>query len=387
MLFGKEISGKGHRIDWLLQSEKPLKRKYETLLFNGRAFIGPNNECSTIYKRLKSLIKNIVNDFYLCKILKNNDYHLLLIKDKFIAGFVALILAKIYNIKFIYWLSFPFPEDSFFKVKERAVNFPTLYFIRGIVFHLLLYRIILKYCDHAFVQTEYMKEKIIKKGILKSKMTAVPMAVSIDDIPFFGYHSTDVSKDEKVIVYLGTLIKLRRIDFLIRVFNEVKKLKKNSKLKLVGDSEIPKDILDLKYEIKKHGLDDSVTITGFLPQKKAWEQIKDADVCVSPIYPSPSFDVGSPTKLLEYMAMGKASVANNHPEQQIVLRESQAGICVEWDESAFVKAIIYLIDNPEVASMMGKKGHEYIKSKRNYKETANTVEKILLRIKSEKIQC
>ncbi len=36
----------------------------------------------------------------------------------------------------------------------------------------------------------------------------------------------------------------------------------------------------------------------------------------------------SPTKLVEYMAMGKAVVANDHPEQKRVIEESGAGYCV-----------------------------------------------------------
>jgi hypothetical protein len=36
----------------------------------------------------------------------------------------------------------------------------------------------------------------------------------------------------------------------------------------------------------------------------------------------------SPTKLVEYMALGKAVVANDHPDQRMVLEQSGAGICV-----------------------------------------------------------
>ena len=123
-----------------------------------------------------------------------------------------------------------------------------------------------------------------------------------------------------------------------------------------------------------------MTITGFLPQEKAWQHVKEADVCVSPIYPAPILNCGSPTKLIEYMAMGKAVVANDHPEQRLVISESNAGICVPYDETAFAEGILYLLKNPDVAKQMGIRGRKYVEAKRNYERTADLVEKKLLQL-------
>ena len=103
----------------------------------------------------------------------------------------------------------------------------------------------------------------------------------------------------------------------------------------MGGSENASDVQLLQNEAKRLGIDHAVTFTGFLPQREAWQYVEKADVCVSPILPTPILNCGSPTKLLEYMAMGKASVANDHPEQQQIISESKAGICVPYDEKAF----------------------------------------------------
>jgi glycosyltransferase involved in cell wall biosynthesis len=376
VLFGKEIIGKGHSIDWIMQSEKPLKLTKEEILFGGTVFVGATSFGHSIFSRVRSLLLGIIHDFKLFPILKLKRYDVVLVKDKFIAGLLAVIASRLVNVKFIYWLSFPFPEDSFFRVKEKTVNYPLLYWLRGAVFSLLLYKVILLSCDHAFVQTEYMKEKIKAKGIPGIKMTAVPMAVSLEDTLFYGHNlKVDYAISDPLIVYIGTLIKIRRMEFLLRAFKIVLRKERNAKLYLVGGSEVPSDIDDLRLEAKKLDIEDSVIITGFLPQKEAWQYVKMANVCVSPIYPSPSFDVGSPTKLLEYMAMGKASVANDHPEQKVILAESKAGICVPYNETAFAEAILYIINNQHIANEMGKKGRQYIKKKRNYKKTSSDVEK------------
>ena len=375
VLFGKEMVNKGHAIDWVLQSDKPLDRVLEKDYSGGTAFIGPASDGRTIVSRVKSLLWSVLHDFRIFPILKSRKYNVLIVKDKFISAFLAVFAARLFYVKFVYWLSFPFPEDSFFRVKEKTVKFPLLYWLRGLVFHVLVYKIVIPYSDHTFVQTEYMKGNIVKRGIPESKMTAVPMAVSIEDTPFYGHQSNENNPvKEPRIVYIGTLVKIRRMEFMLRVFKRVIEKEKNAKLYLVGGSEVPSDEEDLKMEAKRLGIDHAVTITGFLPQKEAWQFVKEAHVCVSPIYPSPSFDVGSPTKLLEYMAMGKASVANDHPEQKLILAESRAGICVPWSEPPFAEAIVHLINNQEEARQMGIRGRNYIEENRNYEMTSAFVE-------------
>jgi glycosyltransferase involved in cell wall biosynthesis len=377
VLFGKEIKKKGHKIDWLLQSEKPLKTKNLTRYLGGKAFVGPSTNSQSLLNRVKSLLLGILNDFRIFKITNENNYNIIIVKDKFVAGLLALLASRIFHIKFVYWLSFPFPEDTFFRVKEKTVSVPFLYTLRGIFLHVLLYYIILPFCDHAFVQTEYMKEKISKNGIPVEKMTAIPMAVSIDDTVYYGHNYESTTPR---IVYIGTLIKIRRMEFLLRSFKMLLEKVPNAKLFLVGGSEIKSDEDDLKSEALRLGISEAVIITGFIPQRDAWKYLKTAQVCVSPIYPSPSFDVGSPTKLIEYMAMGKASVANDHPEQRIVLSESKAGLCVPYDEKAFSYAMFFLIKNQHIANKMGILGRRYVEEKRNYIHTADIVENKLLKI-------
>jgi len=98
-------------------------------------------------------------------------------------------------------------------------------------------------------------------------------------------------------------------------------------------------------------------------------------VCLSPYYPSFALNSTSPTKLLEYMAMSRPVVANEHPEQSLVLAESGAGICVPWSEQAFAEAIEELLDDPELCRRMGANGHRWVKKNRSSRFLADVVEK------------
>ncbi len=108
--------------------------------------------------------------------------------------------------------------------------------------------------------------------------------------------------------------------------------------------------------------------------------VRNATVCVSPFYPTFILNSTSPTKLIEYMALGRPVVANDHPEQRLVLEKSGAGICVSYNEGAFAEAIIELLNNPEKADEMGRKGRLYVKKERTYKVIGDRVEKQLLKV-------
>ena len=123
-----------------------------------------------------------------------------------------------------------------------------------------------------------------------------------------------------------------------------------------------------------------MVLTGQLSRQEALLYVQDADVCVSPFYPTPVLNSTSPTKLVEYMAMGKAVVANTHPEQQLLIDQSGCGYCVPYNEDAFADAVVKLLRAPELARAMGERGRGYIVEHRSYGVIANNVENAMLRV-------
>jgi glycosyltransferase involved in cell wall biosynthesis len=114
------------------------------------------------------------------------------------------------------------------------------------------------------------------------------------------------------------------------------------------------------------------------------EYVKRADVCVSPFCPSPILDSTSPTKLVEYLAMEKAAVVKDHPDQRQVIENSGGGICVPYEEEAFANAIVRLLRDPGLARKMGSQGRVYVEKYRDYKCIADMVEARYFQIMSDK---
>jgi len=78
---------------------------------------------------------------------------------------------------------------------------------------------------------------------------------------------------------------------------------------------------------------------------------------------------------VEYMALGKAVVANDHPEQKRLIEASGGGLCVAYDEHAFADAIVILLQNPQTAQLMGERGRRYAIEHRSYGVIADAVER------------
>jgi glycosyltransferase involved in cell wall biosynthesis len=241
--------------------------------------------------------------------------------------------------------------------------------------------VLLRAAEHIFVQSDQMLRDVASQGIAESKMTAVPMGIRA--ATFAVPESAErhvIPQGDRCILYLGTLIRVRRLAFLVRVLALVTKELPAVKLYLVGSGDDPREIQELTDEAARLSVAASLVLVGQVPHAQALRYVAEADVCVSPFFPTPILNSTSPTKLVEYMAMGKAVVANDHPEQRLVIAESGAGLCVAWDETAFAQALLRLLRDPALARNMGERGRAWVLQHRTYDAIADLVERELLRV-------
>lgn len=382
-IYSEVLSQRGHRIDWLLQADErrdDTTRSWRTMrvldLGGGKAYVCGTNDGVSRLSRLVKHLKDLCNDIRMFSLVRRNRYDLIQVKDKYLAAIIAILAAKWHDIRFFYWIAFPHGEASIYEAEQKIARYPMLYRMRGKFLKLLLYKIILPAADHVFVQSEQMKKDFTLEGISPEKMTPIPSSVSLADMPYEPQRvrSVDVQNEYRII-YLGTLNRMRGLDFIIRVFQKVHKRIPNSRLVLIGKGDSPSDEELLHQEVNACGLESAVDFLGHLPMCDAWDHVKSADVCLSPYLPTPILRSTSPTKLVEYMAMGRPVVANDHPEQKLVLKQSGAGVTVAWEENAFANAVVSLLQKPDVRQSMGENGRNYIENYRTNEKLADTVER------------
>jgi glycosyltransferase involved in cell wall biosynthesis len=385
VLFGAELAGRGHHIDWILQSEAACPRAYKTQWGGGEVWVGATDLENSLFHRVRKHVLGIANDFRIFTRLRRATYDAVEVKDKFLAGILAVIACRLQRVKFIYWLSYPYPEHYLASARDGTARYASLYVLRGLCFKWLLYRLLLPAAQHVFVQSEQMRQDVAAQGIAMQKMTAVPMGIdaALGRAPDLSLERTLLPSGVPCLVYLGALDKARRIDFLIRAFALVRDAMPAARMYLVGRGVDASDESILEHEVARLDLRSSVIFVGQLPQAQALRYVQEADVCASPLYPTPVLRAASPTKLVEYLALGKPVVANDHPEQQRILQAAGAGYCVPYEERAFAMAVVTLLQNPGEARLMGQRGRAYVLEHCTYAVIADEVEKTLQRVLGE----
>ena len=362
-LFGNHIAAKDVSIEWYMARNHKSHITYDTFL--GQAVNLP------IKLTPKNIFYKLFNKFFywlydLLGILKClfKVVDVIQVRDKYLAALVGLLVAKIKGIAFIYWCSYPFPEHDHacYQAEKRVKKL--FYLARAKFGHLTLYRIVMPLSRHTFVQSDQMRLDIAAYGVPSAKMSVVPMGVPQRLLDWAKTQAIQVVAGR--VVYLGTMASVRQLHVLIDAFAIVAKRCPQASLLMIGDGDHAHERAALESQVAKLGLSHAVRFTGFVPIEEAWSLSASAAVCVSPFYPTKVLASTSPTKLVEYMALGRPVVCNNHPEQSNIIQQSGAGLCVEWGVQPFADAIIAMLENPTQAESMGAKGPAWVNANRTY---------------------
>jgi len=294
------------------------------------------------------------------------------VRDKVASGVLARIAAVALRVPFVYWLSFPIVEGYAVRRDElrrqgRMLAW-LLHALRAAAARSVLYHLVLPGARHVFVQSDAMADALAACGVARARMTAVPMGV---DTALFDRGQLAPSADprldgRRVVLYLGRIAQSRRSDFLLDVVQLLRASTPEVLLVIAGDAPSSDEMAWMRREIAQRALDGHVLLTGWLPQRAALGYAVRAEVGLSPIPRGALFDVSSPTKLVEYLALGIPCVANDIPDQAQVLRASGAGLCVPMDAVPFAAAVRRLLADPRLAAGLAARGPGWVRAHRSY---------------------
>jgi glycosyltransferase involved in cell wall biosynthesis len=374
-IYANLLHNKGHEITWVMQSGEKLQKNKVITWKGTKVYVTMASPGTTRVGRLKNHVLRCIGKILIIhKIIKKEKFDIVQVREGMIEGLIAFYLKKIYGIPFSFQYTFPAPEADIYAFREGIARYPIIYYIRGRINQRILIWIMSK-ADLVLPVSEKMKMDLMKKGISQEKMMIFPMGVNTSLSPkkVSGAHIREMFKlnSSPTIIYVGTMVKNRELDFLLRVIAKVKEKKQNVKLLMVGDGD---DRLRLEELSNSLGIEDNVIFAGQILRSQVPEFIASANVGVSPIPPVPIFKVGSATKIVEYMAMGKPVIGNDIADQKEVINNSGGGICTRYDEDEFADAIIELFGDPQKAKEMGVKGHEWVVKNRSYENMAREVE-------------
>jgi glycosyltransferase involved in cell wall biosynthesis len=270
-------------------------------------------------------------------------------------------------------MSFPVPEGQIELARERGLEgglvrylFP---WVRGRVGRVVLYRWVIRRADHVFVQSEQMKAQMIERGFAPGRMTPVPMGVDLANITPGPVDPAIAARlaGHRTLVYLGQLERSRKIEVLFEMMAILRPRFPDLLLVVVGDTEDESQRVRLRRLAEEARVADLVVWTGWVPIATAWGYVQRSDVGLSPIPRGELLDVSSPTKIVEYLALGVPVVCNDNPDQRKIIEECAAGRCVPYDAASFADAVDELLRlSPAKREEMSTAGREFVARRRDY---------------------
>ena len=220
-------------------------------------------------------------------------------------------------------------------------------------------------------ETEVEKAQYIDMGIKEELIEIIPTGVELKDfnsLPPKGNFKSKygISPDEKLILFLGRINKIKGLDLLIKAFNRIDNA--NVKLAIVGEDYGFKQ--ELEQLISEFNLKDRIIFPGVLIDDAKKEVLVDCDLFVIPSRYE-SFGVST----LEAMACEKPIVMtkNNHIHNWI---EGNAGLTCEFNENQLAECIEKLLNNEELSKRFGKTGKKLINEKYNWDKIEKEMEKV-----------
>ncbi len=167
-------------------------------------------------------------------------------------------------------------------------------------------------------------------------------------------HKYGIDRDAKLVVYLGRIHPIKRLDILAGAFTQVSELIPNAHLIIAGPDEIGyrKTLEPMFARVSK-----AVHWIGEVGQAEKWALLKDADV-LAMCSDSESFGMS----VVEAMAAGiPVVVTRTCPWPEI--ESARCGFWVAQESREIAGTLSYILSNPGEAKAMGERGRALARDK------------------------
>ncbi|WP_223441952.1 glycosyltransferase [Pseudomonas sp. BF-R-19] len=358
VLFGKYMRSLGWKFSWFAIGD----RHKPTWMLNDQ---------STSVKKWKTPLGLYLAERYrdllaVISIVKTAP-DIVVVRDDYFSMLLIGAICKLKKIPCVYWMSFLMEEGYIQLGYQRKGLGGLLRRIYGRTYR-QLGKIALYLPTHVIVQSEKMQERIFQEKLYLRESTVMHMAADIQATATIQPTPTNI--EFLNIGYSGSISCLRGFE---EVFKSVKLLqRKNIKinLHLVGWYETIIDQIRLENLLQELSISADVIMHG----RKSWEEscatMAGCDVCISPIPENILYDVASPTKIFEYMALGKPVIATQHSYQDQLIAESGAGWSCALESKQLASTIMEISMLKDELKEIGQLGYEFICKKHTYQQRA-----------------
>jgi glycosyltransferase involved in cell wall biosynthesis len=215
--------------------------------------------------------------------------------------------------------------------------------------------------ERLLVTSRYMRRNLLLNGFLEEKVEVVP--------PFLNFQVTGPPpSSNRIALFVGRLEEIKGTKLLPEIAGL---LPNGAKLMVVGDGEL-KD--ELQQAVADGELKDRLLFRGRLNGEELLRAYSDARVIIFPsIWQEPFGRVG-----IEALAMGRPVVAFDVGGVRDWLTHGETGFLVpRGDVQKMAEFASLLLENGDLASKMGRKGHERARTLFDREQAVSRLEQIL----------
>lgn len=224
------------------------------------------------------------------------------------------------------------------------------------------------YADLIVANAEPMKEELIERGIDEKKILIIPNGVDPSrfspDVDGKSIREKYNLNDENILItFVGTFGPWHGAEVLAETVKYTCQSNDRVRYMFVGNGTNFQLVSDI---VQDSGFSDRVILTGIIPQLDTPPYLAASDILVTPQIPNPDGTpfFGSPTKLFEYMAMGKAIVASNLDQMSFLLSNNETALLTEPSNvTDLTNAILRLAKDSELRNKLGANARNEILEK------------------------
>ena len=233
-----------------------------------------------------------------------------------------------------------------------------------------------------------LADELVERGVERDRVVWHSNGVDADRFDPAGFSVEErralrgrygIPDDAVLVTFIGTFGQWHGVDVLARTIRREAEWARRIGVRflLVGDGlKMP----EVRAELE--GLADVAVLAGLVPQDDAPLYLAASDVLVSPHVPnadgSPFF--GSPTKLFEYMAAGKAIVASDLDQSGDVLRDGLAILVRPGDEADLARGLHEAAESPSLREELGARARARVLERHTWGHHVDAVLEALARV-------
>jgi glycosyltransferase involved in cell wall biosynthesis len=225
------------------------------------------------------------------------------------------------------------------------------------------------------VVSDPIKAELLERGIPAERIIVSPNAVDPDHFhPLCGGEELrcelGIGPEEVVVAFVGSFGPWHGVSILRQSIAEILKDATSPRIRfiLMGDGPLQRETRKILGEFERSR---QVIFTGMVPHGRVRPYLDAADILASPHVPLPDGKpfFGSPTKLFEYMAMGKAIVASRLDQLAQVLTDRETAMLVAPGSVSELTAMILLLAaQPELRHRLGKAARQAAIDRHTWKQ-------------------